>query len=359
MLTGPPPYYRRMQRRRRTTLKDVAAATGLSPATVSYALRGLQVPAATQERVREAARELGYEVNPIARALASGRTGMVGVLCGSLADLWQQTLAVQLSRGLLAQDRYAIIVDANGEPGREGQLARQLRDQHVDGVLVSPLDPAADYWADLSAAVPVVTIGDALTSAPRAGCVLFDNHHGVTMALEHLAGLGHRRVAVLTPSLSSTPGRPAGVYAQQRGGELGLEVVLVGSPASVAGAAAVATEVLTVGDRPTAMFCLSDSMAYGCYLAAHRLSLSVPTDLSVLGYDDHEMAELVMPGLTTFSWDDTGIVDSAVAQLIRAIEVGGRRRPRTFRPELKERGSTAPVGPAQSVASSRGRNSSA
>lgn len=349
-----------MQPRRRTTLKDVAAATGLSPAAVSYALRGLQVPAATQERVREAARELGYEVNPIARALASGRTGMVGVLCGSLADLWQQTLAVQLSRGLLARDRYAIIADANGEPARESQLARQLRDQHVDGVLVSPLDPAASYWSDLSAAVPVVTIGDALTAAPRAGRVLFDNHQGVRMALGHLAELGHRRVAVLTPSLSSTPGRPAGVYAQQRGEELGLEVVLVGSPASVAGASAVATDVLTVAEPPTAMFCLSDSMAYGCYLAAHRLGLSVPTDLSVLGYDNHEMAELVVPGLTTFSWDDVGIVDSAVAQLVRAIEVGGRRRPRTFQPELLERGSTAPAaGIAQTVASSRGRSSSA
>jgi LacI family transcriptional regulator len=349
-----------MQRRRRTTLKDVAAATGLSPAAVSYALRGLQVPQETQERVRAAARELGYEVNPIARALASGRTGMVGVLCGSLADLWQQSLAVQLSRGLLARDRYAIIADANGEVSREGRLAQQLRDQQVDGVLVSPLDPAADYWADLSAAVPVVTIGDALAAAPRAGCVLFDNRHGVTMALGHLADLGHRRVAVLTPSLPSTPDRPAGVFAQQRGEELGMDVVLVGSPASVAGAAAAAEQVLSVADRPTAMFCLSDSMAYGCYLAAGRLDLTVPTDLSVLGYDNHEMAELVVPSLTTFSWDSAGIVESAVAQLVRAIEVGGRRRPQTFRPNLCERGSTAaPPGPAQTRAPSRGRSSSA
>jgi len=104
--------------------------------------------------------------------------------------------------------------------------------------------------------------------------------------------------------------------------------------------------VLASADRPTAMFCLSDSMAYGCYLAAHRLQLAVPEDLSVLGYDDHEMAELVMPGLTTFSWEDAAIVHSAVAQLVRAIELSGRGRPRTFRPQLKQRGSTArPMGP--------------
>jgi LacI family transcriptional regulator len=349
-----------MQRPRRTTLKDVAAATGLSAATVSYALRGLQVPLETQERVRAAAKDLGYEVNPIARALSSGRSGIVGVLSGSLADLWQQSLAVQLSRGLLAQQRYAIIADANGDPARERQLAGQLRDQHVDGVLVSPLDPAADHWAELSAAVPVVTIGGALATAPRAGCVLFDNRHGVFTALSHLAQLGHRRVAVLTPSLPSTPDRPAGVFAQAQGQELGLDVVLVGSPASVAGAAEAAAELLTLNNRPTAMFCLSDSMAYGCYLAASRLDLSVPTDLSVLGYDDHEMAELVVPALTTFSWDGSGIVDSAVTQLVRAIEKGGRRQPRTFRPDLQERGSTAPPpGLAQLTAPSRGRSSSA
>jgi LacI family transcriptional regulator len=347
-----------VQRRRRTTLKDVAAATGLSPAAVSYALRGLQVPEETQERVRAAARELGYEVNPIARALASGRTGTVGVLCGSLADLWQQSLAVQLSRGLMARDNYCIIADANGEQERERKLALQLRDQQVDGVLVSPLDPGAEYWADLSAAVPVVTIGDPLAAAPRAGLVLFDNRHGVATALEHLAGLGHRKVAVLTPSsFPSTPNRPAGVYAQERGEQLGLDIVLVGSPASVADAASAAADVLTITDPPTAMFCLSDSMAYGCYLAAHRLGLDVPRDLSVLGYDDHETAELVVPALTTFRWDGPGIVESAVSQLIRAIDGNGRRRPQTFRPELLERASTAP--PPATQAASRGRSSSA
>lgn len=329
-----------MERRRRTTLKDVAAATGLSTAAVSYALRGLQVPVETQERVRAAARELGYEVNPIARALASGRTGTVGVLCGSLADLWQQTLAVALSRALMEHDRYAIIADSGGDPDRERTLAAQLRDQHVDGVLVSPLDPAAEHWGELSAEVPVVTIGDALVSAPRAGRVLFDNRHGVAMALGHLADLGHRRIAVLSAALPTTPDRPAGAFAREHGAALGLDVLTVGSPASVAGAAAAAQEVLTTADRPTAMFCLSDSMAYGCYLAAHRLDLAVPGAVSVLGYDDHETAELVVPALTTFRWDGDGIVRAAVAQLVEAIEAGGERRSQTFRPELVARSST-------------------
>ncbi|MGH3391154.1 MAG: LacI family DNA-binding transcriptional regulator, partial [Actinomadura sp.] len=128
---------------KRVTIREVAKATGLSPAAVSYALRGIQTSEETQERVRQAAEELGYEAHPFARALASGRSDMVGLLCGSLADYWQQSLATGIGRALLARDRYALILDAGGDPERELDLARRLRDQRVDGLIVQPLDPSA------------------------------------------------------------------------------------------------------------------------------------------------------------------------------------------------------------------------
>ena len=93
---------------KRVTLREVADAAGLSPAAVSYALRGIQVSEETQVRVRKVAAELGYEAHPIARALASGRTGMVGILGPSLEDLWQQRLVAEAGRVLLAHDRYEI-----------------------------------------------------------------------------------------------------------------------------------------------------------------------------------------------------------------------------------------------------------
>jgi LacI family transcriptional regulator len=331
-------------RRRRTTLNDVAQAAGLSAATVSYALRGLQVPEATQVRVREVARQLGYEVNPIARALASGRTGTVGVLFGSLEDLWQQDLAMGLSRALMAKDRYAIIADANGDPQREERLVRQLLDQHVDGILVSPLDPEAGYWAELTAATAVVTIGDALPSAPDAGCVLFDNRQGVATALQHLAGLGHHRVAVFTPALPRTPERPADLLATEIGAALGLEVTLVHAQASTTAAATAAAAILGAGDRPTAAFAMSDSMAYGVYLAAQHHHLRIPEDLSVLGYDDHLTSRLVDPALTTLSWDEAGIVATGVDLALSAIEDGNTRRRVIFEPEMQVRASTSAVG---------------
>src|SRR3954453_11982081 len=148
--------------RRRTTIADLAAATGLSPAAVSYALRGMQTTAETQRRVRKAADELGYTGNAVARARASGRTGLVGVLSGSLQDLGEQRFVESLGRGLGRHDLQMVVADAHGDPERERLLARQLADQLVDGLVVSPLNPSDASWTEIGAMLPVVTVGDAL-----------------------------------------------------------------------------------------------------------------------------------------------------------------------------------------------------
>ncbi|GAA3384593.1 LacI family DNA-binding transcriptional regulator [Cryptosporangium minutisporangium] len=329
------------QQRKRATIRHVAEATGLSTAAVSYALRGLQTSEETQRRVREAAAELGYEADPIARALASGRTGTVGLLCGSLEDLWQQSLAVAMGRELLGQDRYALILDAAGDPAREAILARQLRDQRVDALVVQPLDPSAPHWAELAGALPIVSIGDPLNGV-QGGEVLFDNRTGVTLALEHLTGLGHRRIAVLTPNRPSTPDRPAEVHVGIEAARLGIDVRLVTSPHALAGATAVATEVLAADDKPTAVFCFADSIAYGVHAAARRLGLDIPADVSVVGYDSHPMSGLLSPALTTVDWDLAGIVRQATALAVAQIEKRAHRRRFVRAPRLWVRDSTAP-----------------
>ncbi|MGP3911141.1 LacI family DNA-binding transcriptional regulator [Nonomuraea sp. 10N515B] len=324
--------------RKRATIREVAQATGLSPAAVSYALRGLQVSEETMERVRAAAAELGYEADPIARALASGRTGMIGLLCGSLEDLWQQSLAVGISRGLREKDRYALILDAVGDPARERALAQQLRDQRVDGMIVQPLDPSAAFWKELCESLPVVAIGDSL--AGTAGEVIFDNRKGVTLALEHLRALGHRSIAVLTPTRASTPDRPADVHVTAEAERLGLDIELTTAPHGLAGATAVARDILA-DDKPSAVFCFADSIAYGVYAAAQELGLSVPGDVSVMGYDAHPMSGLLTPGLTTVDWDIDGIVRAAVRLISAAADGATRRRRIVQAPTLRERGSVA------------------
>ncbi|MFJ2031845.1 LacI family DNA-binding transcriptional regulator [Streptosporangium sp. NPDC087985] len=315
----------------------MAKATGLSPASVSYALRGMQVSEETIERVRRVAAELGYEADPIARALASGRTGMIGLLCGSLEDLWQQALAVGIGRALKDNDRYALILDAAGDPGRERTLARQLRDQRVDALIVQPVDPAAPLWAELCESLPVVSIGDSLAGARTAGEVVFDNRAGVTLALEHMRDRGHRRVAVLTPTRASTPDRPADVHVLAEAGRLGLDIEVVTAPQALTAATDVARRMLAGGHR--AFFCFADSIAYGVYAASAERGLRIPADVSVMGYDDHPMSGLLTPGLTTVDWDIDGIVRAAVRAVVAAADGNTRRRRIVQAPQLRERGS--------------------
>ncbi|BAL90375.1 putative LacI-family transcriptional regulator [Actinoplanes missouriensis 431] len=324
---------------RRRTLQDLADAAGLSLAATSYALRGVRGSPATILRVRQLADELGYTVDPIARALASGRTGSVGV-SGSLRDLWQQDLSVMLTQALRRHGRYAMIADADADPSQERTIVEQFVAQRVDGAVVSPVDPSAAYWRLLDPAVAVVAIGDALTSRPGTGSVLFDNRYGVHTALAHLASFGHRRVGLLAPALTSTPGRPAEVLAVEVAGRLGLDLVAVAAPAATAEAVAVAAALLSDPARPTAVFCLSDSLAFAAYRAARDVGVRIPDELSVIGYDDHQLAGLVDPGLTTMAWDEDAIVDAAVGQLVGLLRDEAPGAP-TFRPVLVVRGSTA------------------
>jgi LacI family transcriptional regulator len=326
---------------KRVTIREVADAVGLSPAAVSYALRGIQVSEETQERVRQVASDLGYEAHPIARALASGRTGMIGILGPSLEDLWQQHLMAEAGRTLLERDQYALILDAGGDPARQRALAAQLRDQQVDGLIVSPIDPTDSFWPELAESLALVSIGDELPGAATAGEVLFDNHAGVRSALEHLYALGHRQIAVFRPPGSPTAGRPAEMFVDAEAGRLGIDVMIHSTPYALPGATEVAHAVLTGPNRPSAAFCFSDSLAYGVYAAARDLNVRIPDDLSLIGYDDHPVSSLLTPQLTSFSWDTERLIEAAVGMVLAAID--GTRRPQrvVIEPVLRERRSTS------------------
>ncbi|MCW2528389.1 MAG: LacI family transcriptional regulator [Pseudonocardiales bacterium] len=330
------------QRPKRVTLRDIAEETGLSVAAVSYALRGIQVPPETQERVRAVALRLDYQADPIARALASGRTGYVGVLCGSLEDIWQQGVAAALGRGLLEASRNALIVDASNDPILEARLAQQLVDQRVDALIALPVDPGGGHWSRVAAQTVLISIGDSIPSAETSAEVVFDNEAGVSQALHLLAEAGHRRIAVLTATGVSTPDRPAEVVVHRVAAELGLDASLHMSPHDLDGASAVALALLSRPDRPTAVFCLADSMAYGVYAAARELALSVPDDVSVLGYDDHPVSRLLTPPLSSFRWPVDVLVSSVVERTVRAIDDDKRSRRKVLTPVAQLRGSIAP-----------------
>jgi DNA-binding LacI/PurR family transcriptional regulator len=332
---------------RRTTIRELAEYTGLSPAAVSYALRGKQVSAETERRVREAAEKLGYEADPIARALAGGATAVVGVLVGSLADFWTQELVRAIQRELYDAERSTLVADADGEPARELELARRLVDHRVDGLVVVPIGPASGDWESIARDVATVTIGDALPGVSAAGEVVFDNERGVRESLEHLGALGHRNIAVLSWAVETSPNRAAERAVTTSAAALGVDCRLLACAYSLNGSRPLAIELLAGEERPTAVLCLSDSIAYGVYAACAELGLSIPGDVAVAGFGDHPISRLLAPPLTSTAWDIDRVAEVATGFLLQAIEAEGPQDTlrEVFAPVLVARASTGP-GPA-------------
>jgi LacI family transcriptional regulator len=311
-------------RRKRATLRDVAEATGLSPAGVSYALRGQRVSPETEARVREAAARIGFRSDPIARALRGGTTGLVGMIGGSLDDFWHQEFASELQRCLRRSGRHMLLADAGGDPAAEIALAESLSDQRVDGLVALPVEPDSDAWLPIVRAVPTVAVGAALP-AP-AGAVRFAAEAGFDLVLDHLRAAGHPTVLVLATGTHRPPRRP------------GVRTVRCGfSPAE--GRAAV-RRAIDRPDAPTAIFALSDALAYGAYMACADLGLDIPGDVAVAGFDDHPLSALVAPPLTSVSWDTAAAAAAAAEMLAGAIDEGRDAGEVVVPPRLRPRRST-------------------
>lgn len=328
---------------KRPTIKQIAEETGLSVTAVSYALRGERVSPATIERVQAVADRLGYTADPVARALRGGRTGTIGLLVGSLADFWQQTLAHAVQRELRGHGLHTIVADADGDPAEELELAARLAAQRVDGLLVAPIGPAGGDWTKLTARTPTVTIAGRLPGAELAGEVAFDQTAGVGEVLRHLSALGHRRIAVLSWAVTTSPDRPTERAVREQSAALGLDCELVPCAYSLDGSRPLALEVLERPDRPTALFCLSDSIAYGALHGCRELGLSVPGDISLVGFDDHPLSRLIAPPLTSVNWSIDRTARAAVGFLVDHLagEPGERRT--VIAPSLVVRDSSGPV----------------
>ena len=274
--------------------------------------------------MRAAAEQLGYTGNAVARALSQGRTGLVGVLAGSLEDLGEQRFVESVGQALEANALHMVLTDSAGDPERERHWPASWPTRWSTRLVVSPLDPSNAAWAAIGETLPVVSVGDAL-AGPTVGDVIFDNRAGVFMVLEHLHALGHRRVAVLTPSRPETPARPAETMVREAAATLSLDVVTVNSRHSIEAATEAARTLLAA--RPAAHRGL---LPFGLdrlrrVRRSPRARALTPADLSVAGYDDHPIAQVVSPTLTSVAWGMTDVAEHA-GRLLAAAIAGRPRR---------------------------------
>ncbi|MEJ3656400.1 LacI family DNA-binding transcriptional regulator [Actinomycetes bacterium KLBMP 9759] len=312
----------------RVTLKTVAEKVGVSSMTVSNAFsRPDQLSAQLRERILAAAAELGYAgPDPAARTLARGTTGTVGIL---LTESLKHAFTDEISTAFLAAiadeltpSGFALTLLPATEPGP----IVPARDVALDGALVYSCrtdSPALDWLRRRG--LPLVFVDQApMTGVPS---VNIDDRGGARAAAQHLVDLGHRRVGLLTVGDEESTTR-ANDWHSSRERRLGWLDALEPVGATVTQAQAkhcnhdegyeLARKILT-RDRPTALLCFSDAFAAGAVLAAEDLGLSVPGDLSIVGFDDNPLATRLRPALTTIDQDVTGKGRAAAKALTDAV----------------------------------------
>ncbi|WP_299840716.1 LacI family DNA-binding transcriptional regulator [uncultured Jannaschia sp.] len=326
---------------RKPRIADVAQLAGVSTATVSRALSHPErVEGITRSRVLEAVAATGYRVNAAARDLRSRRARAITLLAPNLANTFFSRIVAAVqdvagSAGLVVQ-----VSDSQVEAAR---LAVIGSDGRTDGILL--LDGAVDPAIVAGWAVPVVMVCEWQEGMDLC-CFGTDNIGGIGQAVDHLAGLGHRRIAYLGGPAGNvlSAARAEGYEAAMR--RIGLTVAatdrLPGDFTMRSGAAAAGRWAASP-DRATAMVCASDESAIGFVSECDRMGIACPRDVSVVGFDDIEFSDRFIPPLTTVHQPRDLLGRRAATLLVEALTGGGPLRPgrRMLPSRLIVRGSTA------------------
>jgi LacI family transcriptional regulator len=308
------------------SIKDIAARAGVSPTTVSHALNDAteaRVAEATRARVKRVAEEMGYAPNGFARALRTNRSYAIALLSDVVAttpyagDLVRGAHEAAIARGFVL-----MIVTTNYDPRVEEQTLNVLNQRQVDGVIIAAVSHRVIQLPTGLWDVPVV-VANARAADTSVPSVFPDEFHGGYLATRTLIDRGHTKVGlVLTDEIiPAREGRLHGYRTALRERGIAFRPEWVASGYSdTDGGYAAASELLALPDRPSALFCFNDRMAMGAYRAARKAGLSIPADLSVLGFDNLEIiAAALDPPLTTVALPYYEMGAWAVNRLIDAI----------------------------------------
>lgn len=330
-------------------IEDVARRAEVSVATVSRALRGLpRVAPYTRERVLQAAIDLDYVADPQARRLAMRRTATIGVVLPVIGSWYYARILAGIDNALAAADFDLLPLNLARPDARQRFVATTGFRKRVDGLVLVDVHIEDHEWRTVLASdVPLVGLGmrhddiDTLTIEDVAAA---------RTAIEHLIGLGHRHIAVITATTGDdyafrTPVQRLEGYLTALGdaGITPTPDLVVSAPGTPAGGAEAMRSLLDLDDRPTAVHALSDEMAIGAMSAAREAGLRIPADLSVVGFDDHEIAAHV--GLTTIRQDVVGHGEAAARLLLERLAAAPRPPPvhRTLAVAFVPRHSTGPA----------------
>jgi LacI family transcriptional regulator len=321
----------------RPTILDVAAVAGVSKSTVSNVMReATGVSSDTRARVLAAVAQLGYRPNAAARNLVQRRTNLIGVVVWDLANAFDAELVKRIERHASAGGYTTVVSNTGGHPELEASRIDALLEQRVDGIAL------LDFTGDravlsrlLADRVPVVMVS---CWADYADCVAVDDQAGIDLAVEHLARLGHRDIGYVDqPTMEATTRRARAAAFERALERRGLPVRWLVSDED------------PLPDGPTALVAATDHIAVRLIERLEAAGVSVPSDMSLVGFDGIAIGALSRIALTTVAQPADELASQAVALLRNRIDRGHAAAPeqRRLAPRLVVRGSTAAPGAAR------------
>ena len=335
------------------TIKDVADAAGVSTATVSRALRGLpNVDAATRERIQRVAAELDYVISPSASRLASGRTGSVAVITPYIARWFFSTVLSGVESVLQSAGLDLLLMSVSTPDGQHRLPPAPRLRRRVDGVLVIAVPPRDPQLHEvLGLRMPTSLIGVSLDGVPS---VMIDDVQAGQIATQHLINLGHERIGVISGAAIDAPftaehDRYRGFQQAMTGAGLEIDPMLESyGYFTIPGGEQAMTALLTQKNPPTAVFAMSDEMAFGAMKAMRSHGLTPGKDISLVGIDGHDMSEYL--DLTTVVQPVHDMGRIAAEALVVQLRSAGVPMPDVtdairLPTQLVVRGSTAPRKP--------------
>lgn len=331
-----------MSSRGAPTIIDVAAMAGVSKSLVSLVMRGSpSVSDSRRKAVLDAAEELGYRPNAAAASLARQRTHLIGVMVSDFGNPFFSDMLEGIEEAALLAGYRALFNTGSRIPAREQLALETLLQLRTEALVLGSPRFDDEALAAIPASVPAVVVGR-LTEAAGMDVVTNDDRRGAELAVEHLAGLGHRRIAHMhgVAGAGASVRREGFIEAVEA---RGLEPVLVqGGFTEVAGVEG-ARALLDLDELPTAVFAANDISAVGAMQTLEAAGLSVPGDISVVGYDNVGFAGLGQIGLTTVDQPRHEMGTIAVQMLLERLD-GSRTAAQavTVEPGLIVRSTTAP-----------------
>lgn len=309
----------------RLTIREIAQLAGVSPATVSRVINGHpQVSSDLRRTVLKVVNDHGYTGHLGSHGASQRRaTGFVGVTLPVLRESYFSEMLAGASEALYEHDLRMVLSPTLHEHAREVSLLERLQGTTDGAVLILSQEPSEELSALHEAGYPFVIMDPRIASDDRAPIVSAAHSSGAVAAVDHLLQLGHERIAAITGPIGwlATDERLRGYRgAIGAAGAVSAPELVVESDFSIESGRRAAEQLLSLPERPTAIFAFNDMTAIGAIQAAREHGLRIPQDISIVGFDDTLEATIVEPALTTVRQPLAEMGRIAVTQLVRLIE---------------------------------------